>query len=254
MSEFKDKVVIVTGASGGLGGTVIDLFAADGAKMVLLDMNKEKLEKVAQEKCKNDYLTFAVNISDEDQIKEVVDKTVEKFGRIDVLINVAGIAGPAVLTEDYSYEDFKKVFAVNVFGDFLTMKYVIPVMKKQKSGAIVNTASTSGMVGCPLEVGYGASKWAVIGLTHDAASENTNGGVRINSVSPGWMKTNMLAEIMENYKVFGEIEKEEDFDASPMGRPGEPIEIANTIYFLASEKASFINGANFVVDGGATIF
>jgi len=264
--EFKDKVVVITGATGGVGSACARRFAADGAKLVLLGTRQEKLDALVESLGKTGCcascqpqngapccLTFAGDAADEDWIRRVVSETLAAFGRIDVLVNTAGIAGPSKLTEDYSYADFKRVYEVNVFGVFLTMKYILPVMKAQKKGAIVNTASISGMGGYALEVGYGSSKFAVIGLTKDAASECANNGVRINSISPGWIHTKMMAEIMENYIAEGEIGSADDFDPGPSGRAGEPEEMANVIYFLASDQASYVNGSNYVVDGGATI-
>ena len=258
-NEFKDKIVVITGATGGVGSACARKFAADGAKLVLLGTRQEKLGALTGQLLaesdldEGDILSFAGDAADEDWIRLVVDTALKTFGRIDVLVNTAGIAGPAKLTEDYSYEDFRRVYEVNVFGVFLTMKYIIPVMKAQKAGAIVNTASISGMGGYALEVGYGSSKFAVIGLTKDAASECAGTGVRVNSISPGWINTKMMAEIMVNYVAEGEISSADEFDPGPSGRAGEPEEMANVIYFLASDQASYVNGSNFVVDGGATI-
>ena len=252
--EFKDKVVMITGATGGVGEATVKRFAADGAKLVLLGTKTERLDALVDRiKPAGSCLTFAGDIADEDWVRGIVNEAVKAFGRIDVLINTAGIAGPAKLTENYSYADFRRVYEVNVFGVFLTMKYVLPIMKAQKKGAIVNTASISGTGGYALEVGYGSSKFAVIGLTKDAASECANNGVRINSISPGWIRTKMMAEIMENYIEENEIKSADDFDPGPMGRAGEPEEMVNVIYFLASDQASYVNGSNYVVDGGATI-
>lgn len=254
MGEFKDQVVIVTGATGGVGSATAKLFAADGARLVLLGTRQEKLDALIGDLGLTDgYLTFAGEISDESFVKGAVEKTMERFGKIDVLVNTAGVPGPACLTEDYPYGEFRRVYEVNVFGIFLTMKHVLPVMKSRGRGAIVNVASISGMGGYALEVGYGSSKFAVIGLTKDVASEVADKGVRVNCISPGWIRTKMMDEIMDNYIREGEIASADDFDPGPSGRAGEPMEMANVIYFLASEKASYVNGSNYVIDGGATI-
>ena len=133
------------------------------------------------------------------------------------------------------------------------MKYVLPIMKKQKSGAIVNTGSSSGIRGYELESGYGSSKWATIGLTKNVASENADTGVRINCVSPGWVDTKMMAQIMDNYAKMSGGDISSFFSTSPMGRAGSPEEIADGFYFLSSSKASYMNGSNLVMDGGSTI-
>lgn len=253
--SFKDKVVFITGSTGGVGKAAAHLFAADGAKLVLLGTKKERLLSLAEELglTEENSLLIPNDISNENDVKLAIKKAFNRFGSIDVLVNTAGIAGPAVLTENYSFDDFRRVYEINVFGTFLTMKYVLPVMKRQGRGAIVNTASISGTGGYAYEIGYGSSKFAVIGLTKDAASENANNGIRINSISPGWIETKMMTEILDNYVATGVLHHPEDFDSGPMGRPGTTMEMANVIYFLASDKASYINGANYVVDGGATI-
>lgn len=253
--EFKDKVIIVTGATGGIGKACVQKYVKEEAKLALFGRSMEKLEALrlemgyTEERC----LLFATDISDEQQVKAAVEKTLASFGQVDVLINTAGYSGPSVYTEDYSYADFKACYETNVYGTFLTMKYVLPIMKKQKSGAIINTGSSSGIRGYELESGYGSSKWATIGLTKNVASENPDTGVRINSVSPGWVDTQMMAQIMNNYAKVSGGDISEFFSTSPMGRPGAPEEIAEGIYFLSSSKASYINGANLVLDGGSTI-
>lgn len=199
--EFKDKVVMITGATGGIGKACAVRYAKDEALLALLGRSAEKLEALRSELglTKDRCVLYAGDISSEAYVRGAVQETLDRFGRIDVLINTAGNGGPAVLTEDYSYEDFKTCYETNVYGTFLTMKYVLPAMKLQKSGAIVNTGSSSGIRGYELESGYGSSKWATIGLTKNVASENADTGVRINSVSPGWVDTKMMAQILENY-------------------------------------------------------
>ena len=182
--EFNKKTVMITGATGGVGEACVRLFAEDGANLVLVGTRMERLEALVKRlDLKTPYLLFAADAADEKAVKQIVSETCAKFGGIDVLVNTLGIAGPAASLEDYPYEDFKRVYEINVFGVFLTMKYVLPVMKKQRSGAIVNTASISGMGGYALEAGYGSSKFAVIGLTKDAASECPDNGVRVNCIS-----------------------------------------------------------------------
>lgn len=253
--EFKDKVIIVTGATGGLGKACAVRYAADGAKLALFGRSMEKLQALREELqyTEENCLLFAVEINKESGIKSAIENIAEKFKRMDVLVNTAGISGPAVLAEDYSYEDFKACYETNVYGTFLMMKYVLPMMKKQKSGAIVNTASISGIRGYELESGYGSTKWAVIGLTKDVASENPDTGVRINCISPGWIETKMKAEILDNYVKKSGGDPAAYFSPGPMGRAGLPQEMAEAVYYLSSSKASYINGSNLVIDGGSTI-
>jgi len=254
--EFKGKTIMITGATGGIGKACVVKYAKEEAKLALFGRSAEKLEALRKDigYSESDCLLFATDIRDERQTKEAVEKTLKAFGRIDVLINTAGYSGPSVYTEDYTYEEFKACYETNVYGTFLTMKYVLPAMKAQKSGAIINTGSSSGIRGYELECGYGSSKWATIGLTKNVASENPDTGVRINSVSPGWVDTQMMTKIMENYaKMSGGEDISSYFSTSPMGRAGSPEEIAEGIYFISSSKASYMNGANLVLDGGSTI-
>ena len=195
----------------------------------------------------------AVNVSDEDSVRQTVDAIMAHFGRIDVLINAAGIPGPSARVEDYSVTDAKKVLSVNLLGTFLMMHTVLPVMQAQKHGAVLNFGSVSGLVGYPFESAYGASKAAIIHLTKNAASENGGNGVRINSISPGWVKTNMMATILDSYKNVGFEDAADNVTLGPMGRPGTPEEMANVAAFICSEEASYMNGSNILVDGGMTL-
>jgi NAD(P)-dependent dehydrogenase (short-subunit alcohol dehydrogenase family) len=253
--EFKDQVVMITGSTGGIGKACAERYAQDEAKLVLLGRNKKRLEtlrselKLGEDRC----IVCSGEISDEAYVIRSVEQAMESFGRIDVLVNTAGISGPSVLAEDYSYKDFRACYETNVYGTFLTMKYALPIMKAQKKGAIVNTGSSSGIRGYDLESAYGSSKWATIGLTKNVAAENPDTGVRVNCISPGWVDTKMMAQILENYAKMGDGDPSVYYNTSPMGRAGAPEEIADGVYFLTSEKASFINGSNLVVDGGSTI-
>lgn len=253
--EFKDQVVLITGATGGIGEACARRYAQDEARLVLLGRDPARLEalrvKLAmdEDRC----LLLAGDISDEAYVRSSVEAAAERFGRIDVLVNTAGISGPAVLAEDYSYEDFRACYETNVFGTFLTMKYVLPLMKAQKKGAIVNTGSSSGIRGYDLESGYGSSKWATIGLTKNVAAENPDTGVRVNCISPGWVDTKMMTQILENYAKKSGGDPSAYYQTSPMGRAGRPDEMAEGVYYLTSSAASFINGSNLVIDGGSTI-
>lgn len=253
--DFTDKVVIVTGAGGGMGSAITKKFTDLGAKAALLDIDEGFSRKTA-EKFHLDAqhaLCLGMDVSDENDVKNAVAKIKEYYGRIDVLINLAGIAGPSARTEDYSFADTKKVFEVNVYGTFLMMQNVLPIMQAQKSGAIVNFGSVSGMFGYPYEIAYGASKAAIIQMTKNAANENGGNGVRINAISPGWVNTNMMKSILASYKDVGIENSYDNVTLGPMNRPGEPEEMANAVLFLCSEEASYVNGTNFLVDGGMTL-
>lgn len=145
----------------------------------------------------------------------------------------------------YSFEIFRKIYEINVFGTFLMMKYTLPIMLEQGKGAIVNFGSCSGMTGYTSEIGYGSSKWAVIGMTKNVANEYARRGIRANSISPGWVNTDMLKQSLEEYKETGDT-----VNFGCIGRPGEPSEMADAVYYLSSDEASFVNGINLLVDGG----
>lgn len=249
------KVCVITGAAGGIGIEVVKKFYANDYHVVMLDLKMEALEKKVQE-CSLDLdkvSCYALDISKEDQVQDTINKIVESLGRIDSLVNTAGICGKYDMTVDYGFENFKKIYEVNVFGTFLMMKYSLPAMCRQKKGSIVNFGSCSGMRGYTLEVGYGSSKWAVIGMTQNVASEYGEFGVRVNSVSPGWVNTEMTRQTLSDYGSLNKENAYEGLKCGAAGRPAEPNEIANVVYFLCTDEASYVTGANMVVDGGKTV-
>ncbi len=245
MSE--KKVCVITGASGGIGKEVVKKYYKNGYNVVMLDIKEEALKKVIEtEKLSEDRVLYlTLDVSSEQQVIDTIAKIKEKEGRIDVLVNTAGIIGRYDETIDYTFENFKRIYEINVFGTFLMMKYTLPVMLKQGKGAIVNFGSCSGMTGYTSEIGYGSSKWAVIGMTKNVANEYARRGIRANSISPGWVNTDMLRQTLEEYKVTGDT-----VNFGCVGRPGEPSEMADAVYYLSSDEASFVNGINLLVDGG----
>lgn len=253
--DFTGKVAIITGAGGDMGTAIAKKFTDLGAKVALLDIREDlalkTVEKLGltEEQC----LCMAADVSSEESVKATVKAIKERFGRVDALVNLAGISGPSARTEDYPFEATKKVFEVNVFGTFLMMQNVLPIMQAQKSGSIVNFGSVSGMFGYPYEISYGASKAAVIFMTKNAANENGGNGVRVNSISPGWVNTGMMKSILESYKDVGIENSADNVTLGPMNRPGEPMEMANVVAFLCSDEASYVNGSNWLVDGGMTL-
>lgn len=242
------KVCIITGAAGGIGAAVVKKFYDNGYKVIMLDINedalKESIEMEKYEESRIDY--YVLDISSEDQVKAMVAKVKEKHHRVDALINVAAIVGKYNKTIEYGFDNFKKIYSINVFGTFLLMSNVLPIMVGQKSGAIVNFGSVSGMTGYTFEIGYGSSKWAVIGMTKNVANEYCEYGIRANSISPGWVNTKMFKDTMADYGNFDDSE----INLGPMGRPSEPSEIADVVYYLCTDEAGFINGANILADGG----
>ncbi len=249
--SFSGKVVLITGAAGGIGIAAAKKFANEGAKLALVDLKKENLTKVAAEVTSDHILLLEGNVAVEEDVKSFVEATKEHYGRIDVFINNAGINGKFANLVDQTAENFDAVINVNLKGVFYGLKYVLKVMNEQKSGAIVNTASNGGLLGAPGMGLYVASKHGVIGLTKTAALEGAPYNVRVNAVAPSGVDTQMMRSIETNAMPGNEDNAKEQFEASvPMKRYATAEEIANLMAFLASEDASFISGSYYRIDGG----
>ena len=249
--DFTGKIAIVTGAGGGIGRAVVKEFYDNGACVALVDV-KGLEETVAELGLDPErILCLEKSVAEEENAKAIAAATKERFGRIDILVNTAGICGRYQLTEDMDFDNFKNIFSVNVDGTFLMMKHVIPVMKEQQKGAIVNFGSISGMTGYKYEVAYGGSKWAIIGMTKVTAKEYGRDGIRVNAVSPGIADTDMLRYTLDSYrKDFGAVNPEATLTSGPIAHAAEPWEVAKVVAFAASDDACYVTGANLVVDGG----
>ena len=248
--DFKDKVVLITGAAGGIGIATARKFAAAGARLALVDLKLDALEVAAAGL--ESALLLSANVADEADVKTYVDKTVETFGRIDVFINNAGINGDFKQITDQSAENYRKVLDVNVIGVAMGLKHVVARMKAQgDGGAIVNMASNGGLLSAPGMSAYVASKHAVIGINKSVALEVAKDGIRVNAVCPSGVDTQMMKSIETNAMPGHEDDARKSFEAAvPLGRYAEPEEIADLMMFLASDKASFITGAYYRIDGG----
>lgn len=245
-----EKVVVVTGASGGIGRNICKKFFMNGYYVCMVDINTEAIDAAAKDveipaEC---YKGFAVDVSSEESVKALIAGIFAETGRIDALVNAAGICGKYNETIDYTFENFKRIYEINVFGTFLMMKYTLPYMVEAKKGAIVNFGSVSGMTGYTYEIGYGSSKWAVIGMTKNVANEYANRGIRANSISPGWVQTNMFKQSLDDYATL--MGGEPSFTMAPIGRVADPMEMANVVYWLCTDEASYVTSANVLVDGG----
>lgn len=255
MFSLKEKSIIITGAAMGLGYATAELFAEQGAFLTLVDYNEEKLkksEKELSEKYKEaKFLSVVADVSDEEQVKKYVEKTVEKFSRIDGLYNNAGIEGETALLADYDMDSFKKVIDINLMGVYYAMRYIIPIMKEQKYGRIVNVASVAGIRGVKNETPYTASKHAVSGMTKNAALEYGQYGIMTNAIAPGAILTPMVEEAFKKVNPDDPKAAEKEYaKANPTLRLGEPKDVAQLVGFLLSEGCSYVNGQTIAIDGG----
>ncbi len=243
MGDFDGKVVLVTGAAGGIGRAAAIGFAQAGAKVVVADLEVAGMnETVASIGAAA--IGVEVDVGDEFSCQAMVDATVSKFGRLDVLFSNAGISGNRARTADISTQDWNRVINVNLNGVFFCARAAIPEMLKTGGGVIVNTASVDGQVGMATLPHYVASKHAVIGLTKNIALEYGRDNIRAVAIAPGFVATQMTAQGL------GEEEQVLLNSMIPLGRSGSPEEIANMVLWLASDKASYVTGSCHNVDAG----
>jgi NAD(P)-dependent dehydrogenase (short-subunit alcohol dehydrogenase family) len=248
--SFENKVALVTGAGSGMGLTTAQMFAAEGAAVVLVDINEAPIRKAAEQLVAAGHKAIAIrcDVTDEAQVKGMVAQTVSAFGRLDAAFNNAGVQSLAAETADATSEEFDRVNAINLRSVWLCMKYELLQMRQQGSGAIVNNSSIGGLIGIPGRAIYHATKHGVIGLTKSAALEYASRGIRINAVCPGAIETPMVAEMVaKEPETMKDITKEQ-----PIGRLGRPEEIGSAVLWLCSDGASFVIGHALAVDGGYT--
>ena len=253
--NFEGKTAVVTGAANGIGRAVAIGFAAGGANLVLVDRDAAGLEATAamvrQRNAKAVPVTADVTRSAE--VEGYVKAALDAFGRIDCFFNNAGIEGKIGHTAEYDEAMFDQVIAVNLKGVFLGLRHVLPVMIRQKAGAVVNTASVAGISGTPGMPAYCASKHAVLGLTKTAAGETARAGVRINAICPGPIDTRMIHSIEGQIDPGNPSAVEQRYQSSlPIGRYGTADEVANLVLFLCSDLAANMTGGQYVTDGGRT--
>lgn len=255
MGRVLDKVALITGGAGGLGGATARRMAEEGAKVVICDLADEQGQALAKE-LGGDYRRL--DVTSEQGWEAAVQAVDSKYGRIDILVNGAGIEGDFVngSPETTSLEQWRKVLSVNLDGTFLGCKHVLPVMKRAERGAIVNISSMASFLGTPVNVAYGASKAAVQQLTKSVAVHGSRGGMKIrcNSVHPGVIRTRMLDEIYRQIGQVANVSAEQAEQMSlrqvPFGHVGEPDDVAYLILYLASDEAKYVTGSEFMVDGG----
>lgn len=252
MKRLENKVAIITGASGGIGLATTKRFLDEGAKVLAIDLNEEALAEVKEEVNDENLHTITADVSDEEDVKRYIDEAIEKFGKIDIVFNNAGILGDVEKFQDHKIETFDKLYQVNVRGVALGMLHTIPHMQKQGSGSIINTSSISGMVATPGFAPYEMSKHAVIGLTNAAAISVAEDGVRVNSIHPSQVDTSMVNDVEAGMKGDGDVDSTRANlqEAIPMGRYAKPEEVASLVLFLASDDSEFVTGSQYRVDGG----
>ncbi|MFH5883959.1 SDR family NAD(P)-dependent oxidoreductase [Halalkalibaculum sp. DA3122] len=246
MKQLENKVAIVTGAASGIGKATALLLAEEGARTVVSDIDKKKGQKVVDEiKMSGGEASFIkADASKAEDNENLVKQTLDAYGKLHIAVNNAGIGGPLSLTADYSVNDWQKVINLNLNGVFYGMKYQIDAIQKAGGGSIVNIASILGQAGTRQSPAYVAAKHGVVGLTKAAALEYAQENIRINSVGPGYINTPLVQNSLDD----------ETIDTlkgmHPVGRLGEPEEVAELILWLASDKSSFVTGSYYPVDGG----
>lgn len=242
---LEGKIAIITGGTRGIGFETARTFAKNGAKVIIFGSREATVNKAIDE-LKSDGLEIAgywPNLNDYDDIQKTINQIVTDYGRIDILVNNAGISANQPI-ENTTPEDFNKIIDLNIRAMFYVTKAVVPTMKQQGNGVILNTSSMVSIYGQPSGVGYPTSKFAVNGMTKSLARELAPSSIRVNAVAPGVTNTDMIASLPEAQ--LAPIVK-----TIPLGRIGEPSDIANTFLFLASDLASYVTGEILQVDGGA---
>lgn len=243
--NFKDKVAIVTGGASGIGLATVKKLLENGANVVIADVSKNLDDVVSGLGNEVHTLGIMTDVSKEEDVKNMINKTIQKFGHLDYMVSNAGIGGSPNILDEVSIEEWNQVIGVNQTGMYLCNKYALKEMLKNGGGAIVNTASMYGLVGSSTSYAYSASKGAIIQMTRSAALMYADKNIRINAVAPGYVDTPILAMAPEEMKMAMA-------QSLPIKRLGKDAEIADTICFLLCDEASFITGSILACDGGYT--
>jgi len=250
MSSFQSKVALITGGSSGIGRATALAFAREGAKVIVASRRENESWETVRlvREAGSEGLFVKTDVSKEADVKEMVEKTIKAYGRLDFAFNNAGIEQLPTPLAEQTEETFNQITNINVKGVWLSMKYEIPQMLKNGGGAIVNTSSIAGLIGFPGIPLYVASKHAVLGLTRSTALEYAKSSIRVNAVCPGAIETEMFERFVKD----NEQVRDQVMAMHPIGRSGRPEEIAHAVVWLCSDRASFITGQSLALDGGFT--
>ncbi len=249
--RLDNKVAVITGGAAGIGLATARLFAAEGARLLLVDVQEAALAAAVAELGSERASAVPADVSQPEQVEAYVRAAQERYGRIDVFFNNAGIEGAVSPIVDYPLEEFDRVMAVNVRGVWLGLKYVIPVMAQGGGGSIIITSSLGGLRGMPKISPYIAAKHAVVGIMRSAALECAPLGIRVNTINPSPIATRMIAALEAGYAPDAPEKAQARFAAGvPLRRYGQPAEVAQLALFLASEESSYCTGSTFPIDGG----
>jgi NAD(P)-dependent dehydrogenase (short-subunit alcohol dehydrogenase family) len=251
-NRLKDKVGIITGAGSGIGEATAIIFAREGARVVLAGRRLPKIQGVADRIASEggEALPVQTDVRYADQVENLVKKTVERFGRLNVLFNNAGVRASRSTVVDLTEEEYERTMATDVKGLWLCCKYAIPEMIRSGGGSIINCSSISAFIGQPLQGVYNVTKGGIDVLTKCMALDFAKYNIRVNNVNPGWVKTEMNEEELARWKAEGSKELEEVLRLHPLGRLGEPEDVAWAVVYLASDESSWVTGASFLIDGG----
>ncbi|WP_432354537.1 SDR family NAD(P)-dependent oxidoreductase [Sporosarcina sp. A2] len=241
MGRMQDKVAFITGGASGMGEMMVNLFTAEGAKVIAADINTDALKAKWEAKENVEYVKL--NVTDADNWAEAVKTATDKFGKLDILINCAGISTEKGM-DDITLADWQRLHDINGFGTFAGMRAVVPFMKEAGQGSIVNISSYTALVGMGYNP-YAASKGSVRAISRAAAAEFGKDGIRVNTVFPGVIQTPMVANLESSKAALEGLIK-----MTPLARLGQPEDVGNAVMFLASDEASYITGAELVIDGG----
>ena len=245
--RVKGKIALVTGGGSGIGRATALLFAREGAKVVVADYNVDGGERTARaiKETGGEAIFHPADVANPKEVEAMVAKTVAAYGRLDCAFNNAGIEGEFSSTPECTLENWQRVISINLSGVFYCMKYEIPEMLKTGGGTIVNTSSICGLAGIANTSAYTAAKHGVAGLTKTAALEFSSKGIRVNAVCPGFIRTPMVARVMDR----GSFDEKAVIQTHPINRFGQPEEIAETVLWLSSDASSFVSGVPMPVDG-----